>query len=245
MIRLPLAPKYLVNPIILILIAFIGYGFEPASSELLRYHFDQIKLGEYWRLITGNFLHTNFIHLLLNCAGVLFIWVLHAEHYTVKSYFLVLIACCLGNAVGLYFFSDMQSYVGLSGALHGVIAWGAIKDIKTGERSGEWLLIGLIVKVTFENLVGPSDSVKELIGADVAVEAHLFGLVTGLVIAAPYLYHLLIYGPDTPLWLQKKMRRTKAVNRARGLKRAERGERAGQVKRDRRAMRGRRVKSTN
>ena len=200
MIRLPLAPKYLVNPIILILIAFIGYGFEPASSELLRYHFDQIKLGEYWRLITGNFLHTNFIHLLLNCAGVLFIWVLHAEHYTVKSYFLVLIACCLGNAVGLYFFSDMQSYVGLSGALHGVIAWGAIKDIKTGERSGEWLLIGLIVKVTFENLVGPSDSVKELIGADVAVEAHLFGLVTGLVIAAPYLYHLLIYGPDTPLW---------------------------------------------
>ena len=93
--------------------------------------------------------------------------------------------------------------------------------------------------------MGPSDSVKELIGAEVAVEAHLFGLVTGMVIAGPYLYHLLIYGPDTPTWLQKKMKRTKAVNRARGLKRAERGERAGRTKRARQAMRGRRVNSTN
>lgn len=242
MIRLPLAPKYIVNPIILIVIAFIGYGFEPASSELLRYHLDQIKLGEYWRLLTGNFLHTNFTHLLLNCAGVLFIWLLHAEHFSVKSYFAVLIACCLGNAAGLLFFSDMQSYVGLSGALHGVIAWGAIKDIKMGEKTGEWLLIGLIIKVAFENLVGPSDSVKELIGAEVAVEAHLFGLITGIAIAAPYLFHLLMHGPDTPLWLQKKLKRTKAINRARGLKRIERAERIGRTKRTRQVVRNAKVR---
>jgi rhomboid family GlyGly-CTERM serine protease len=135
MIRLPLAPKYIVNPIVVILIAFIGYLFEPASSELLRYHLDQIKVGEYWRLLTGNFLHTNFIHLLLNCAGVLFIWVLHAEHFSIRSYFLVLLACCLGNSFGLYYFSDMQSYVGLSGALHGVrLLGGRLKTLKPGKE---------------------------------------------------------------------------------------------------------------
>jgi rhomboid family GlyGly-CTERM serine protease len=186
MINLPLKFKYTVNPLIVIALALILFYLEPLSTQWLRFERPQIASGELWRLLTGNLLHTNFTHFLLNCAGVLFVWLLHAEHYTNKSYFFIFSFCGLTCGLGLYLFSDLTRYVGLSGALHGIIVYGAIKDIKTSWPTSGWLLtIGIIIKVAHENSYGPSDSVKAMINADVAVEAHLYGLIGGLILALP------------------------------------------------------------
>ena len=191
MINLPLQTKYIINPLLLILVSLVFYSFEPISNQLFRYDLSLIQDSQYWRLLTGNFLHTNFTHLLLNSAGVIFIWLLHAEHYNFSRYFSILLLCCLGCGVGLYLFSPLQQYVGLSGALHGVIAYGAIKDIHVGMKTGWLLLAGLIVKVSYENIAGASDSVKALIDANVAVEAHLFGLISGLLLATPVIIQII------------------------------------------------------
>jgi rhomboid family GlyGly-CTERM serine protease len=190
MINLPLQTKYIVSPLLLMLISSMFYLFEPTSNDYFRYDLTLIQNAQYWRLLSGNFLHTNFIHLLLNSAGVIFIWLLHAEHYTPKRYFSILLLCCLGCGVGLYFFSPLQQYVGLSGALHGVIAYGAIKDIEVKMKTGWLLLAGIIIKVAYENIAGASDSVKALIDANVAVEAHLFGLASGLLLATPIMLQI-------------------------------------------------------
>ena len=111
------------------------------------------------------------------------LWALHGEHYRIGLYLKVFVWCCLGTSVGLYFFSpDLIWYAGLSGALHGIFAWGACVDIKEKMKSGWLLLIGLAIKVGYEQIDGSSEQVANLIDAKVAVDAHLFGALTGIAI---------------------------------------------------------------
>lgn len=188
MLNLPLDWRYLAPPLLLLVVSFALYLVEPVSSDWLRYQRTEVLNGEIWRLVTGNFVHTNFAHVVLNCLGIVIIWVLHAEHYCAKRYLGVLTASALATGLGIHFFGDLENYAGLSGALHGVIAYGAVKDIQAGIRFGWPLLIGIIVKVAYENLVGASDDVSNLIEASVAVDAHLYGLIAGLITALPVFY---------------------------------------------------------
>lgn len=82
----------------------------------------------------------------------------------------------------LLFSPDLIWYAGLSGALHGIFAWGACVDIKEKMKSGWLLLIGLAIKVGYEQIDGSSEQVANLIDAKVAVDAHLFGALTGITI---------------------------------------------------------------
>ena len=49
-------------------------------------------------------------------------------------------------------------------------------------KSGWLLLIGLAIKVGYEQIDGSSEQVANLIDAKVAVDAHLFGALTGIAI---------------------------------------------------------------
>ncbi|TXZ85806.1 rhombosortase, partial [Vibrio cholerae] len=79
--------------------------------------------------------------------------------------------------------SDMQSYVGLSGTLHGLFAYYALNEALNGRRSSWLLVLGVIGKVAWELWFGASASTAELIGARVATEAHLAGLISGLLLS--------------------------------------------------------------
>ncbi|MGX9461658.1 rhombosortase [Shewanella sp. A14] len=159
-------------------------------DQYLAYRYDQIASGQVWRLITGNLLHTNSWHLLMNLAGLWTIVFLHEVHYKVHSGKLTMlfIILCLMEGVGLYiFYPSLQSYVGLSGLLHGLFVFGAIMDIRRGYRSGYLLVIGVILKVVYEQYFGASDSITQLINARVATESHLVGLVNGILCAVCWL----------------------------------------------------------
>ena len=55
-------------------------------------------------------------------------------------------------------------------------------DIKEKMTSGWLLLVGIAIKVGYEQYNGSSSEVAELIDAKVAVDAHMFGAVGGLII---------------------------------------------------------------
>ncbi len=149
----------------------------------LSYRRIEITNGEYWRLLTGNFLHTNVWHLLMNLAGLWVIVQLHRTHYRLVHFSILFTTCCLLQGVGLYiFYPDLIGYVGLSGMLHGLFTYGAIKDITTGIKSGYLLLLGVIIKVVYERIYGASQEITQLIGARVATEAHLIGVINGILI---------------------------------------------------------------
>jgi rhomboid family GlyGly-CTERM serine protease len=153
------------------------------SNDLLEFHRTKIASGEYWRIFTGQFVHANFTHLLLNIVGIGFIWLLHAEHRTEKQYIFHTAFLGLWTGLGIWLFvPDIKVYTGLSGLLHGVIVWGALKDIQVGMRSGILLFIGIWGKLAWEQYTGPSADVGALIQSRVAIEAHLIGAIGGLVL---------------------------------------------------------------
>lgn len=183
MMSLPLSPKYSLGPLILALLSVIAYCFEPQAGNWLAYDRYAIQGLETWRLLSGNIVHTNGYHVLLNLAGLTLLWALHGEHYRVGLFLKVFVWCSLGTSVGLYFFAqDLIWYAGLSGALHGIFVWGACMDIRKHMASGWLLIIGVAAKVIYEQISGSSAEVAALIDAKVAIDAHLFGAISGLLI---------------------------------------------------------------
>lgn len=180
MIQLPFDRKYILPPILLTLLSSALMFFN--TNDLLEFHRNKIATGEIWRIFTGQFVHANPTHLLLNIVGIGFIWLLHAEHRTQKQYYIHTAFLSLWTGLGIWLFvPDIKVYTGLSGLLHGVIVWGAIKDIQVGMRSGILLFIGIWGKLAWEQYSGPSTDVGELIQSRVAIEAHLIGAIGGLV----------------------------------------------------------------
>ncbi|NRB68895.1 MAG: rhombosortase [Vibrio sp.] len=169
--------------LLLLLIAIslvcLGVQFEPLAG-LTYWHHLLISEGQWWRILTGNFTHTNFAHLGMNLAGL---WVItYLFKPKVTSLLCVLFVTSLSVGM-LNLTTSMTSYVGLSGVLHGIFAYYALQESLQG-RKGSWLLvIGVLAKVGWEMTMGASQSTSELINARVAVESHLFGALTGLVLA--------------------------------------------------------------
>nr|WP_309247282.1 rhombosortase [Shewanella sp. VB17] len=167
--------------------------FYVSIDDLLAYERNEIALGEYWRLFTGNLLHTNIWHLVMNVAGLWVIILLHQQHYHLTGFTLFFITLCLLQGTGLYlFYPNVLGYIGLSGVLHGIFTYGAIKDIQVGMRSGYLLLIGVIIKVGHEQWFGASKQVTEMIGTRVAIEAHLVGTITGIILFFAMVFFKLI-----------------------------------------------------
>ncbi len=156
----------------------------PSINNLLAYRRTTIGDGQWWRFVTGNLLHTNHWHLLMNLAGLWVVLLLHHFHYQLKGLTALFSLLCLLEGLGLYFgYPQLLGYVGLSGMLHGLFTFGAVLDIHRHLRSGYLLLLGVVIKVGHEQWYGAGDDVTAMIGARVATEAHLVGLICGLVCA--------------------------------------------------------------
>lgn len=137
-----------------------------------------IQQGEIWRLITGNFTHTNLLHLMMNAAALTVFCFIFKDILNPKKLWLLLFSISLLTGSFLLL-SAMQSYVGLSGVLHGLFIWAAIEDIKQQRNTGWLLLIGVLAKIAWEQYFGASTSTISLINAKVATEAHLIGALNG------------------------------------------------------------------
>lgn len=200
MFNLPIQKKYSLVPFVIVIVSVILALMEPMSSEWFAYDRDQLNNFEWWRLITGHFLHTNITHLLLNTLGLTLLWALHGHYYPAQRCVILFLILCLGTSGSLYIFSpQMQWYVGLSGVLHGLFIIGAYFDIQNKYKTGWLMLVGVWLKVAHEQIYGASEEVTQLIGANVAIDAHLFGTVTGSIII---LYYFVINKTQTQ---QKKI----------------------------------------
>ena len=166
----------------------MAYFFDSLLAEHLIYQRNEISNGELWRMLTGHFFHTNTYHLLLNLAALVLLWALHGHFYSIKNYLGLFLFSAIICSIGLYFYSpQLIQYVGLSGALHGVFCFGALFDIKTHDKTGYLLFLGLWVKIIHEQIYGASEDVSNLIGANVAIDAHLWGAIGGLVFFVIYI----------------------------------------------------------
>jgi len=188
MFYLPIHRKYSLTPLLIVIVSIVLALTEPMSSNLFAYDRHQLNHFQWWRLITGHLLHTNPSHLLLNLTGLTLLWTLHGHHYKTPRYLIQFLVLCLGTSIGIYYFAQqMQWYVGLSGVLHGLFVIGAYFDIRQKLKTGWIMFIIVWVKVIYEQVFGASADVAKLIEANVAVDAHLFGTISGCIIIMYYL----------------------------------------------------------
>ncbi|SEL03095.1 rhomboid family GlyGly-CTERM serine protease [Colwellia chukchiensis] len=185
---LPTQAIHSVGALLVIILAVIAYLFDEQIAWLFIYDRQLINSGEYWRLLTGHFFHSNGNHLLLNISAVVLIWALHGQYYVHKTYFFTVLICALVCSAGIHWWSlDITQYVGLSGVLHGLFIWGALMDIKHKDKTGYLLLAAVIGKVIHEQIYGASADLEQLIAANVATDAHLYGAIGGLLAFVLYI----------------------------------------------------------
>jgi rhomboid family GlyGly-CTERM serine protease len=152
-----------------------------AGRRLLRYDRVALAAGEWWRLLTAHVAHLDTRHALLNCLGLALMWALFARDYSPRQWVPIVLGAMAAIDAGLWLCdSTLLWYVGSSGALHGVMAAGAVAHIRRGERDG-WVLAGLLaVKLAYEHWLGA----LPFSGSDaVVVSAHLYGVVGGATVA--------------------------------------------------------------
>lgn len=148
---------------------------------LLRYDRAAIADGQWWRLVTGHFVHLDAGHALLNTAGLVLLWVLFAGLRTPRYWLGVLLASLLAIDLGFWWLQPQLAwYVGASGLLHGVMAAGTACLLQERDRLAIPTAALFIGKLAWEQSVGPLPLETH---ATVIVAAHLYGAIGGLLAA--------------------------------------------------------------
>ncbi len=150
------------------------------GREVLRYDRIAISDGAVWRLLSGHFVHLGWSHFLLNGVGLLLIFYLVASRFSPVQWLLLTSVVIAGIDIGFWYWQpQLIWYVGLSGLLHGYLAAGAVDGIRTRQLD-YWLIAAfLLLKVGYEQLLGPLPGSEGTTGGNVVVAAHLYGAISG------------------------------------------------------------------
>jgi len=149
-----------------------------------RYDLNLINNGNYWLMLSGHFVHLNWTHWALNMAGLAIVAFFFSPYGNVVQWLLVILISSVFVSLGMYLWNpDVITYVGLSGVLHGLFIYGAIRETRFYPASGYALLALLVAKLIWELMSGPLPGSEELTAGRVITDAHFYGAVGGLVSA--------------------------------------------------------------
>ncbi len=153
---------------------------------LLRYQRDAIFAGEWWRLVSGHFVHLGWAHLGLNVMGFALMWALFVADYTARQWLVIVAGSIAAIDVGFLLLNpELLWYVGLSGTLHGVMAAGTLAHLRRREPDGWILAVFLVGKLAYEQVIGVMPYSLRSAGGPVVVDAHLYGAIGALLVTAP------------------------------------------------------------
>lgn len=140
--------------------------------------------GEYWRLWTSQIVHLSVNHALLNAAGFAIVSLSFRQEVTPLKEIVVLLISMLGVGLGIFLWiKEIGWYVGLSGAIYGVLVHHLLLGFKrTPVIAGGFLLYVLGKVIYGQFFATPDNAIEQFIGGAVAEDAHLYGSVMGLVL---------------------------------------------------------------
>lgn len=152
-------------------------------ADTLRFDRTAIGSGQWWLLLTGNFVHLGPSHLWMNMAGLALVVALVWQHFSATQWLLLTLLSSLAVGIGLWLFNPgIQGYVGFSGTLHGLIIAGVLADLRIYPKSAGILLVLVVGKLVWEQIGGALPGSESVAGGLVVVDAHLYGAVAGAVL---------------------------------------------------------------
>ena len=167
--------------LLLFVIAFLLQLFEQRDN----WQFDRalVEQGHVWLLFSSHIVHLNWMHWVLNMAGLGIVAFFFSSHASFKQWLMVIIvSACMINAGLWYWQPELRTYVGLSGVLHGLFLYGALREIRYYPLSGYVLTAVLLGKLVWEFLYGALPGSEDMTGGRVLTEAHLLGAIGGIMV---------------------------------------------------------------
>src|SRR5207248_6467270 len=126
-------------------------------------------MHEYWRIVTGGFLHAGLFHILVNMLSLYFVGSVLEPAVGSLNFAAIYIASLLAGSFGALLFQPDVPTVGASGAIFGIfgalIVVARYRGISIWQSGlGFWLLLNLIFTFSF---------------AGISIGGHIGGLIRG------------------------------------------------------------------
>ena len=148
--------------------------------------------GAWWQLLSSQWVHFGYLHALANAAGMVLVLNVLRGWVDGRMQFLALLGGYAGVAVVLALDPQCAVYAGASGALHGMLAGGALMLLQADrapasrrDRRGQTLavvlLVGLGVKLLAQHLMA-SRLEPGWLGIATYFPAHEAGALGGIVV---------------------------------------------------------------
>ena len=167
------------------------------GPEYFRYERDWASTGEIWRVVTAHWVHVGWLHLLLNGLGLMVCISLTKPGWSVRRWLTSSVAMAIGISIMLTLYNpEVRDYAGYSGVLYGLYVLAAISLFR-GDRLVAGLIIAAIaIKVMMEQVNFYDFNTGNLIGAEVIIDAHLYGLLMAIAIALVWTTYTMNQGPN-------------------------------------------------
>lgn len=143
--------------------------------------------GEWWRIFSWPFVHVSRYHLLIDGAAFLLLYAGLEERQLIKRALLVISAATGSLLLPIAIAPQINQLglCGLSGVAHGLAAISALEMLrhKSQKKIGSTLLIGLLLKVTWELWTGTAFLQEFHLGniGQPIVETHAGGVIGGIL----------------------------------------------------------------
>lgn len=151
------------------------------DRQLFRLDSDALQQGQLWRLLTAHWVHASMHHALLNLASLIGILWLLPELRSPRRLLGVLLVSSLWISISLWhWYPHIRLYLGFSGVFYALLASGTM--LIWPSPLGRLLALFLLLKVIWEQTLGPMPFSVGLSDGKVAIEAHLHGVISGSLV---------------------------------------------------------------
>src|SRR5882672_1100655 len=182
----------LAGALILVLLQGVGSAL-PQLGAVLEYQLAALG-SQPWRLLTGHWVHINWVHALINAAAWFIVARLFAQELTPARQVLVVLGAGVAISAGLALaYPQIDWYRGFSGVLHALFFAGATAwltrtlSVRESRNVGALWLPGALalggwVKVLLEQPAAGATPYASWLGATTVPQAHLLGAACGTVV---------------------------------------------------------------
>ena len=155
------------------------------GPEYFRYQREWYSSAEIWRFISAHWVHVGWMHLFLNSLGLVVCVSLTTPGWSIKRWLLYTLVMALGISLLITLFNpEVTDYAGHSGLLYGLFVLGAISLYPRDRLIAVLVIAAIVIKVLMEQFNFYDFNTGGIIGARVIVDAHLYGLLMAIAIAA-------------------------------------------------------------